>query len=76
MNEWRCQHSRLSRPFGAEDSHSQHFPWGAALRLAPRPHSIAPFGSGSIEPCFSREHRDVHERLPATPVCHQKKVLC
>ncbi|MGE3800914.1 MAG: hypothetical protein AB7H80_07830 [Candidatus Kapaibacterium sp.] len=55
MNQRRCQHIRLSPPFRAEYSNSERFPWGAALRLSPRPHSIAPFGSGSILVAFYHE---------------------
>ncbi|MGE3800071.1 MAG: hypothetical protein AB7H80_03555 [Candidatus Kapaibacterium sp.] len=69
MNERRCQHVRLSRPFRAEDLKGERFPWGAALRLAPRPHSKAPCGSGSITVGFLREDcgRSSRENVDVSP---------
>ncbi|MGE3800129.1 MAG: hypothetical protein AB7H80_03845 [Candidatus Kapaibacterium sp.] len=57
MDEERYQHVRLSRPFRAENAKSERFPWGAALRLSPRPRMSAPSGSGSITLYFLCEHR-------------------
>ncbi|MGE3802211.1 MAG: hypothetical protein AB7H80_14440 [Candidatus Kapaibacterium sp.] len=51
MNERRSQDFRLSRPYRAE-AYARGTPWGAALRLSPRPHNKTPFGSGSKADCF------------------------